>query len=796
MLSRFRNKLFFTILALTAAYSCSTTKYVPEGKYLLNRSEIKLEGKGISPEEVESYIKQKPNKRIFFVRFHLGLYDLSSPSKNKGISGWLKRIGEEPVIFDDYLHKKSMDQIGLFLNSKGYYNYQLHDTLIYSHKKTVKEIFIIDLGKPYTIASVVYNIPDTAVKNIVMSDTTSNKVVKGIPFDRDILEDERDRITSMLRNHGYYQFNKNFITYTADTSLGNKSVALKMKISNYPVKTADGKIIRVPHQKYRIGQVNILTDYDGVKAITDSTYLREYDTIPYRGLNILNRKKFKLKPSTIYRSNYIMPDSLFSEQDVNNTYNSFSSLRLFRNISFQFEENDKREEQKKPTSEDLFDDVVVGVDEVEHVDTTGKVEPKLTCNVLLLPFSQQSYTLELEGTNSSGDYGIAGNLSYQHKNLFKGAESFEAKFKEAVEVLKKTSSNQFGTSLETGISTSLNIPRFLMPFRIDDARATYNPRTQISLAYNFQRRPDYTRTIVNYTFGYRWNQTKHITMVVNPIDVNIVNLPIISPDFLAQLNDNFLRNSYQNHLVAGASYSFIYSNSQKNRPGNSHYFRINADMAGNLLSLYSHAFSEPLLNGSYQILGTRYAQYVRGEVTYVYHQVLNEANTFVYRAYAGIGVPYGNSKALPLERQFFAGGANSNRGWQVRSLGPGSYRSDSTTTYPSVSSDMKLEANFEYRFKLFWKMEGAYFVDAGNIWAIDSEDTRPGAQFDVRRFYKEIAIGTGIGIRFNFGFFIFRIDSGIKAYDPSLPLADRWVLGTKPLTFNDFVFHFGINYPF
>jgi len=796
MLIGLHRKFLISIIVLLVAYSCSNTKYVPEGKYLLNKTEIKVDGKGLKSEDIESYAKQKPNKRIFFVRFHLGLYDLSSPQKNKGINGWLKRIGEEPVIYDGYLHTRSQEQIGLFLNSKGYYNFDLKDTLIYLSKKKVNEVFTIELGKPYIIDSIVLSIPDTAVHKIVLNDTIGKKVFKGIRFDKDVLEDERDRITSLIRNHGYYQFSKNFITYTADTSMGERRVMIVLNISNFPIKTSDGKIIRIPHQKYRISKVNILTDYDGVKAITDSTYFNGYDTVSYKGLNILYRSKFKLKPNTIYRANYMMPDSLFREKDVNNTYNSFSLLRLFRNVSFQFDENFKTKNQQKSSSEESFEDVVVGVDEVQPFDSTGRAEPLLKCDVLLLPLSQQSYTVEVEGTNSSGDYGIAGNLGYQHKNLFRGAESFEVKFKEAVEVLKQTSSNIYGTSMETGISTALNIPRFLMPFRIDDVRSTYNPRTQISLAYNFQRRPDYTRTIVNYTFGYKWNPSKNITMVVNPIDLNIVNLPVISTSFLEELTDDFLRNSYQNHLVAGASYSFIYSSTPNNKSGNSHYFRVNADMAGNLLYLYSRTFSEPLLDGSYKILGTQYAQYVRGEVTYVYHQVLNESNTFVYRAYAGIGVPYGNSKALPLERQFFAGGANSNRGWQVRSLGPGSYKTDSTTTYPSVSSDMKLEANFEYRFKLFWKLEGAYFADAGNIWAIDAEDTRAGAQFDVRRFYKEIAIGTGLGMRFNFGFFIFRIDAGIKAYDPSLSLANRWVLGTKPITFNDMTFHFGINYPF
>ncbi len=790
------NKFIILCVIVVVTYSCSTTKYVPEGKQLLNKSEIKVDGKGVSEDDIASYTKQKPNKRIFFVRFHLGLYNLSSATRTNRFYRWLKAIGEEPVIYDEFLHERSVEQVGLFLKSKGYYNSVIEDTIIFNGPKKVTESFLITLNDPYTVDSVFYSIQDTLLYRKVLAAGSFSLVKSGVRFDRDILEDEQARLSMLLRNQGYYQFNKNFIFFEADTSLGSKRVALEVKIVNYPMKTDNGTIVRVPHPIYKIKEVKIYTAYDGVKAITDSSYLGAYAETDYKGIRIFNRKEFKIKPSTVYRTNYLFVDSLYSEKNVNNTYNNFSSLRLFRNISFQFSEPRKEPIIVEPSAADLFEEAVDSSLHKGEIDTTLTVTPGLSASIFLLPFSQQSYTVEVEGTNSSGDYGFAGNLAYQHKNLFHGAEIFETKVKVALEFIKMKGSNSFGTSVETGASTALTIPRFLMPFRIDDIHTTYSPKTQISSSYNFQRRPDYTRTVLNVTFGYRWNQTKHISMIVNPIDLNIVDLPVVDSAFYSSLKDDFLRNSYQNHIVAGASYSFIFSNRQANKVINFSTFRVNADMAGNLLQGVSKLLKEPQPDGNYEFLGTRFAQYIRCEANYTFNHVVNDANTFVYRAYAGIGVPYGNSKVLPIERQFFAGGANSNRGWQVRSLGPGSYKDTLVGTYPTSSSDMKLEANFEYRFKLFWKLEGAYFVDAGNIWALSSTDTRAGASFDPKRFYKEIAVGTGLGIRFNFGFFIFRIDSGIKVYDPAQDVADRLVLGSRPLLFNDLAFHFGINYPF
>lgn len=788
------NKLILLLAVVATAASCSSTKYVPEGKQLLNKSEIKVEGNGLTADDIASYTKQKPNKRIFFVRFHLGMYNLSSPRKVHWPSSWLRRIGEEPVIFDDYMHKRSVEQVGLYLKSKGFYNYELSDTIIFSSSKKVSEYFAVKLNQPYTIDSIFFTIPDTLLRSKVIASYPNSLVQKGVPFDKDILENERGRISSVLRNQGYYQFNKNFITFVADTTLGNKRVALEVKVANFPEKTDDGKIVRVPHQIYKIKEIKVYPSYDGVKAIMDSTYLSGYTESEYKGIKLFNRDEFKLRSSTVYRTNLLLLDSLYSEKNVSNTYNNFSSLRLFRTISFQFTDIKPDPSAVVNHTEPLFDEVV---DSSKHVAVGhSAAEPGLSASILLLPFSQQSYTVELEGTNSSGDYGFAANLTHQHKNLFHGAEIFESKVKGAFEFLKKKGSNSFGSSIETGVSTSLTIPRFLMPIPIDDIHTTYNPKTQISASYNFQRRPDYTRTVLNVTFGYRWNQTKRITIIANPVDVNIVDLPVIESSFYDSIKDIFLRNSYENHIVAGASYSVIYSNRQQNKPISFTLFRINVDMAGNLLQGGNALFNEPQPDGNYKFMGTRFAQYFRSEATYTFNQVVNDANTFVYRAFVGVGIPYGNSKVLPIERQFFAGGANSNRGWQVRSLGPGSYKDISTSGYSNASSDMKLEANFEYRFKLFWKLEGAYFVDAGNIWALSTTDTRVGAAFDLNRFYKEIAVGTGFGVRFNFGFFIFRIDAGLKVYDPAERIDSRVVIGSHPIHFKDFAFHFGINYPF
>jgi len=791
-----RNKVAVLCAIMAIAYSCSTTKYVPEGKQLLNKSKIKVDGAGVSEDDITSYTKQKPNKRIFFVRFHLGLYNLSSTTKTKWPHSWLRRIGEEPVIYDEFLHKRSVEQVGLFLNSKGFYHFTLKDTVIPSGPKKVNEYFSITLNKPYTIDTVFYAVGDTVLLEKVLHPAANTLLNVGVPFDKDILEEERVRITSHLRNQGYYQFNKNFISYDADTSLGGKRVALKVMIANFPTKTVDGKIKREPHQIYRIKEVKIYTSYDGVRAIIDSSYMGGFVESEYKGIRFFNRNEFRIKRNTVFRNNYIFVDSLYREKNVNNTYNNFSSLRLFRNISFQFNEIHPKPEIVAVLPESIFDEAVDSSTYKNRVDSSLVVEPGLSASILLLPFSQVNYTVELEGTNSSGDYGFAGNLAVQHKNLFHGAEIFETKVKGAVEFIRKKGSNAFGTSLETGVSTSLTIPRFLMPIRIEDVHTTYNPKTQISTSYNFQRRPDYTRTVLNITFGYRWTQTKRISIIVNPIDVNIVNIPVIDSTFYASLKDEFLRNSYQNHMVAGASYSFIYSDRQLTKATNFSFVRVNVDMAGNLLQGAEKLFNEPQPDGSYEFLGTRFSQYARGDVTYTFNQRVNEANTFVYRLFVGVGVPYGNSKVLPIERQFFGGGANSNRGWQVRSLGPGSFRDTIVGTYPNASSDMKLEANFEYRYKLIWRLEGAYFIDAGNIWALSSEDTRLGAAFDPKRFYKEIAVGTGLGIRVNFGFFIFRIDSGIKVYDPAEAISNRLVLGTRPLKFSDMTFHFGINYPF
>jgi outer membrane protein assembly factor BamA len=244
------------------------------------------------------------------------------------------------------------------------------------------------------------------------------------------------------------------------------------------------------------------------------------------------------------------------------------------------------------------------------------------------------------------------------------------------------------------------------------------------------------------------------------------------------------------------NYSLIFTNQNLQKSKDFIYFKFNSELAGNILYAAFKASGAEKTDGAYELFKVSFAQYALGDIDFRYYNILNPGNKIVYRFFAGAGLPYKNSTALPFEKQYFSGGANSIRAWQVRDLGPGSYIDTTHTTYSNQTADIKLEANLEYRFKLFWVLEGALFVDAGNIWAINNNDNREGAQFKFDRFYKDIAVGTGFGTRFDFSFFIFRFDLGIKTRDPEYPDGQKWVFGSRQLGRNDFVLNLGIGYPF
>jgi outer membrane protein assembly factor BamA len=748
-------------------FSCNPTKYVPADKYLLYSSKVKIKDKSVKAEALKSYIKQKPNKTIFGrIRFHLGLYNLSNIEKEKGFNKFLRKIGEEPVIYDPYLKEKSLAQLDIFMKNKGYYNAVISDSVYFKGKKA-NVVYYVDGGKPYTINDIKYAVHDTSVRSIVLADTVNTLLKRADLFDKDVvLQNERIRIERLLKNNGYYNFTREYVFFEVDSALTSHKVNIELHIEN-PVNTTG---LETPHKQYKIRNISISAMPD---LLDNKNLVTQNDTLDTgKGIFITDIEKLKINPGSFVQFIYIQPGKLYNESSVDETYNHVSSLNLFKLVDIKYTE--------LPNSSDT------------------SAYSWLDCDIRLSPSSLQSYSWDLEGTNSSGNIGGAVNLGYQHINLFGNAEILDLKLRGALESLKEKEGSIRRTE-EYGAEANIKFPTFLLPVRNDNFIKKYNPKTTLSLSYNYQHRPDFTRTVANAGFGYNWKETRHKEHIFRPFEINYVQIPKTSPWFDSIISKTYLESSYRDHLITITSYSYIYNNQNIKKNQDFIFFRLNAESAGNTLSLFKSQFEK--VNDStfsyYKLLGIQYSQYLRGDIEYKYYNFINPTNSIVYRFFAGLAYPYGNARAIPFEKRYFSGGANGLRGWQLRSLGPGSYLdTDSTRKFPNSSGDIKLEFNFEYRFKLFWKLEGAFFVDAGNIWAIRKEDNREGALFEWNRFYKELALDSGLGFRFDFSFFLVRADVGMKMRDPSQLSGNRMIIGNRRLTRDDFVFNIGIGYPF
>jgi len=423
----------------------------------------------------------------------------------------------------------------------------------------------------------------------------------------------------------------------------------------------------------------------------------------------------------------------------------------------------------------------------------------LDCNIQLTLLSQQSFKVELEGTNTGGYLGGALNLIYQHKNLFRGAELFNLKLKGAYEAFKQQ--DKIAISQEYGAETSLRFPKFLSPFlKKEDFIKKYNPTTTLLAGFDYQEIPLFTRTMAYATFGYNWNAGNYITHIVNPSQLYFVSLPPnkIDSAFNAKINTTpYLAASYRDVMILGGNYSFVFNDQKINR--SKHWFlRVNAEAAGNMLALISKLAKIPKTDDSYNIFDQPFAQYVRADVDLRYNYILNDVSSIVLRGFVGAGIPFGNSSAIPFEKQYFEGGANGIRAWQVRSLGPGRYKSPDTDSQniPYQTADIKIEANAEYRFNLFWILEGALFLDAGNIWTFNEDDSRPGSQF-TKTFLNDIAVGSGLGFRLDLDFVLLRADIGMKLRDPGLSNGSKWIIEDWSGYYDPkFTFVVAIGYPF
>ncbi|MEO8085788.1 MAG: BamA/TamA family outer membrane protein, partial [Bacteroidota bacterium] len=630
------------------------------------------------------------------------------------------------------------------------------------------------------IRNISYSSSDVLIQQILNLERKKSVIDSGKVCDSDMLDKERDRITSSIRDYGYYFFNRNYIVYEIDSSLGTHQVDIYMYVNRQfedEGPNSAGRQEGEDHHRYRLNNIYIYNNYNSLTGegtvVNDTSVLDSYYFIS-------NLKKDYLKKETLLRFVFMKKGDSFLQKDVDYTYTRLADLSLFKFINFKFVEVPRDSMQR-----DYLLDV----------------------QIQLTPLEKHEYKLEAELTHNGGNLGVAGSVTYQNKNLFRGAELLQLKVSGGLESLRNFSDTNvskklfFFNTYDFGPELSLGFKKFLIPGFIERSTSRYfNPKTFLTVGTNYQERPDYKRIISKFSFGYQWRPSVRQYFQFYPFEVNSVSVKN-SPKFekrLIETGDPSLIYSYKNHLITSGRFSWDYTN-QSARLGKSYYFiRINLEIAGNTLYWYSMiaGSQKDTSEKRYTVFKNIFSQYIKPDIDLIYHMRINLSNKIVYRLAGGIGFTYGNSKnlTLPFDKAFFIGGANDIRAWQARSLGPGSY-SDAGNI--ENGGDIKLEANVEYRASIFKRLEVATFADAGNVWLLNDKSTKlEGALFDSAKFLKEIAVGAGLGIRLNFSFFIIRIDFGVKLVDPALPESNRWVYAHRKFVIGQVVPNLAIGYPF
>ena len=695
------------------------------------------------------------------------------PKKCNGLWPWLAyTVGEPPVLLDTSLVNKGARQMEIYLRKNGYFNaevrgeWQLNseNSLFWKAGKKSNVVYHVELKDLYTIKNVEWSTEDPNILKQIPKLKEKCLVKSGERFRVDNLDAERGRITLLLANEGFYEFIPDYIVYQLDTVTSPKEVNVKLTVLNQKALDGYGNFTgkTLPHRKFYIGNISFNTSFDPLNPNETPT-----DTIEYKGLDIYSIGLSCVKPVILDRRVEVKETQLYQQRYLDETYKRFTQLGVFKTVNIQLSpRNDSK------TGQALLD-----------------------VKVLLAPNKKQALSFDPRVTNRAGNMGIYGNFIYKHRNVFRGAESFEFKTvvgAEASQVLGGGSaSNNTGDQIvqrtfqlntfEIGPELNLVLPR-LFPRDLAKTSRSNDPKTTLHAGLNYQRRPDYTRTLSQVSFGWTFIENPE---TVSSFDIEWAELSVIkidrSPAFdqwLGSLNDSYLANSYQDHLILASRLGYTVNTQKDGNQPRSFYYRGNIlEGAGNLLrAVYQrlpNASTDSL--GSYEINNIRFAQYVKSDHDVRYYTQSDDRNKFAFRAFVGVGIPLKNLPSLPFEKSYFSGGANGLRAWQARTLGPGSFRDTTLVRSFNNIGDIKLEFNAEYRFKITHMFQAAFFVDAGNIWLANKDNGRPNAEFDKSRFYKEFAVGTGAGLRLDFDFFIVRMDIGIPLRDPLKVDGEKWL---------------------
>lgn len=767
----------FCTLSLLLSSGCSSSKHVPDGQYLLDKVKIEINDstKTVDVTDLTAYLRQQPNhKMLWSTKFRLGIYNMSGNDTTKWWNRWLRKLGEAPVIYDSVLQESSEEQLRKAMVNKGFLNASVIGQKIENkEKKKVSIDYKIDAGMPHVISSVDYVFPDSTFQELVMKDSANFLVKPGEFLDRSILESQRELIAQKIKNNGYYGFTKEFITFNADTTAGSRMVDLTMTL-NPPYKNE--KRVKT-HEKYIVRNVCFITDYNASEE-TSLPHYNAVDTVNYNGMRILYGKKSYLRPGVLFENCFIRPGEYYRQEDIDRTYRALSRLSILKFINIR----------------------IIPVSSQDNLNI-------LDAYILLTPGRSQSASIELEGTNSEGDLGVAASLTYTHRNLGKGSETLTTKLRGAYESLSGDLEGLIHDRyMEYSVEAGLNFPKFKAPLLSDRFKRKVNATTELNVAMTYQERPEYTRIISTAGWSYKWvNRRNKNRFIFTPIDINYVYLPESTNDFINEIapDNPLLRYSYEDHFIMRMGFTFYRSNKKDETVGlgvrqrNIYTLRANCEVAGNFLFLLNSIFyhRSDFRTNPYKIFGIHYSQYFKVNGDYTILRNFDEKNSLAFHVGFGLGYPYANSSILPFEKRFYGGGANGVRGWAVRTLGPGRFPgTNSVSDFINQCGDIRLDLSLEYRAKLFWIIELGAFVDAGNIWTIHNYPNQPGGLFQFNSFYKEIAAAYGLGVRLDFSYFLLRFDLGMKAYNPAMG-SERWPL-IHPNWSRDRAFHFSIGYPF
>lgn len=777
--------------------SCSVTRDLPEGTYLL--SSVRFEEDKSVPRDrritvdkdgLDTYVRQSPNKKIFGLDFYVWVYEHANPEKHDWWNNFKRKIGEEPVLLDSALTVKSVQNLETYLQTRGYFSSDVEckvDTI--AKRRRVKMTYKIEQGLPTRIDSLSYDFRDSSLRSVILADTAASLLNRGDILDISRLDDERNRIAAWLNNRGYFDFTANNISYDVDTTERGLDAAVTMIVRPTLVGYNErGGQIYENNAVYRLRNINIYPTYDpmlrstsGFKAdaVIDTTY--------YNGLTIIRDLNTtpQLRNAVLRRTVPLYPNYIYNASQISRTNKELMSMGFFSNSKVAFDRVNHGDSYLTFIGEEAEKNMLV-----------DSRERYLDCNIYVTPALKQSMKVEVEASTTSTFYGLAATLGYSNTNAFRGAEAFDISARFGFEFMYARDVEK-RSAQELGLTLGLSFPRFLSPFWNKPGMKISHPRTRLELAFDYQNRPYYCRNIFTTRWAYSWQQGARSSLVIRPVDINWIDVKSVDEAFLSDIDNQYLRTSFESQLTAGLSASWVYNTQRSNFDQNVTVVRANLETAGNLLQGLEKLFSHPAEGKDYyEIFGIRYSQYVRADLSASHKIDLGHKMALAGRLFGGVGVTYGNSmgRSIPFDRMFYCGGANSMRGWVPRTLGPGNKPEVHDNTYPAQVGDVRLEANLEFRFPIWWIFNAAVFVDAGNVWYLrDTEDNNPEEVFHFDNFYRQLGLNTGVGLRIDVTFIVLRLDLGIQLHNPGRPVGERWIHNFK---WKNMALNFGVGYPF